>query len=98
MSQKLKYNEEKDRYRLHLTHDELVLIAKMVSHIRLGTDDKYSEAAFGIGNAISEFDCGIDDEAMSDITFRVGVENADGDDYVVVLNGEDCVIDVAEVY
>lgn len=52
MSQKLKYNEEKDRYRLHLTHDELVLIAKLVSHVRLGDNNSFSEAAFALCEAL----------------------------------------------
>ena len=95
MSKKLKFKKEKGLYRFHLTHDELVLIAKFMTHVRLG-DGRYAEAAGGILEGIANLDEGIYDEASSNIVFQVGIETADGDDYSAVIKGEESVIEVWE--
>ena len=54
MAKKFKYKENKFYWRLNLTPDELDLIHALLTHVRLGTDNRLQEAAYSLLAAFGE--------------------------------------------
>jgi hypothetical protein len=98
MAAKLKMKDEGQySYSLKLDYTELLLISKLVSHIRLGDDNEYSDAAGNLCEAISKYEESIHDAAMDEIGFNIVLENEHGET-VALLDGSDSIIEVYSNY
>lgn len=80
---------------LFLMEDEIILIAKLVSHIRLGDGNRFSEAAYSILKAIDFADESLFDKALDEIYFDMQLENDKGE-VVATMDGDNCIINVMD--
>jgi len=96
MSKQIKYNEDKQEFKVKLSNEEMVLICHLISKVRLGDSNLYSEAAFNFLEKIESADFGFDIWSEVDaVEFSVIVENDCGV-LCAKIEGEDAFIDVRE--
>jgi hypothetical protein len=92
---RISYNSLKNHYKLRMSYDELLLITKFLSQVRLGTDNAATAAAEALCAALEEFDTGIFDEVFGepDFSLTAVLENDDGDE-VLIIDGDDLIFEL----
>lgn len=92
MSQKLKYKENKDLYRLNMTFDEAILIRTLLNQVRLGnpvgakSEDAYRKAAFTLLEAFDNLDF---DDSSEYVDIGVSIESVSGEEVISFTDGPD---------
>lgn len=87
------FDKNKPVFNLEISPSEMKLIAKLVSHVRLGQNTEYGRAAYDLISAIEDFDSDIF-EAVEDIVLNVVAE--DGSTVVAMIVDDSAIFEFEE--
>jgi hypothetical protein len=94
----LKYRPNKpdqDAYKLTMNYDQIMVISKLLNHVRLGLTGEFSKAAFELINAIETCDPSMLDEASKWVALTVSIDDINGEEHPVHMRyGDDPIFDL----
>lgn len=82
-----------NKYTLHLNEDQFLLLGKLVSHVRLGSRTRFSDAAYDICTEFESIDPDLFNSCHDEVSVTITVEGPNGDN-ILTLDGDEAIFEV----